>query len=188
MSNNVAVIFTYMNKLARLPAPQINSVTFSPDGRRVGVATGHGQVLVWDIDTGDTVFKVECPRGIGARYMCFSPDGKHVVAASAADDVAVWELESAKHVWQVKVPGLVMVRALSDVPRLSGDGDVTACTEGWLHVMLGPMQGSFGVGHLEGDFLQVGAEQATHMFTIMAGATKGATFMEMRIPARDVAG
>ncbi len=71
---------------------------FSPDGRRVLLATGGG-FAIWDAGTG---YRVMLPPSFGHRSgvsdAAFSPDGRHMATASADHTARVWDLESTQPV------------------------------------------------------------------------------------------
>jgi WD40 repeat protein/tetratricopeptide (TPR) repeat protein len=115
-----------------------HTLTFSPDGRSLVVASGSGNrpavpalVRLYDLATGRETLTL---KGKAARlvYAAFSPDGKHL-AASLGDlsgsEVKVWALPGGEEAVTLPAPG-VMLRGLAYAPggqRLvtaSGDGSV----------------------------------------------------------------
>jgi WD40 repeat protein len=71
----------------------LGAVAFSPDGRRIALASGQflkGEVKLWDIPTGRELLTL---RGHPANIygILFSPDGRRLVTASRAGDIKVWD-------------------------------------------------------------------------------------------------
>ena len=56
-------------------AHAVNSVCFSPDGRRVASGSEAGTVRLWDVETGACVRTLE-GHDLTVWSVCFSPDGK----------------------------------------------------------------------------------------------------------------
>ena len=85
---------------------EIDSVTFSPDSKRVACGTESGIIRVWDVATGRNVsiFNVSggTPGGTDARpvkTLVFSPDGKTLIASDNVDStLAVWDVASGRQV------------------------------------------------------------------------------------------
>src|SRR5205823_9980538 len=70
---------------------EVTGAGFSPDGRRVALATTQGAVL-WDLESGKSLRPAGPARQVGA--VAFSPDGQWVVAAGADNAAALWEVRS----------------------------------------------------------------------------------------------
>ncbi|KAI0041622.1 WD40 repeat-like protein [Auriscalpium vulgare] len=76
----------------------VNSVAFSPDGKRIISSSDDGTIRIWDVQTGETVagpFSQDTYFLISAR---FSPDGKHVVSGSANGPVTILDAQTGKTV------------------------------------------------------------------------------------------
>ncbi len=72
----------------------VNSVAFSPDGRRLTTGSEDGTIKLWDTATGDEVFTL---RGHD-RVICvaFSPDGRRIVSGSSDKTAKVWDLDASR--------------------------------------------------------------------------------------------
>ena len=88
---------------------QINSVAFSPDGKRLASAAGKGpgdgggEIKVWDAETGQELHTLPA----GGTSVAFSPDGRRIAGAgkrpidrlggpSGSGEVKVWDAETGR--------------------------------------------------------------------------------------------
>jgi WD40 repeat protein/serine/threonine protein kinase len=71
----------------------INSLSFSPDGRRILTPSSAGIVAVWDTATGKPVHELV---GHGNDVLCaaYSPDGKRIASGGRDDNVRIWDAEA----------------------------------------------------------------------------------------------
>ena len=84
----------------------INSVAFSPDGKRLAIAAGtswrDGEIKVWDAETGQELHTLPA----GGSSVAFSPDGRRIAGAgkrpidvpgpSGSGEVKVWDAETGR--------------------------------------------------------------------------------------------
>jgi WD40 repeat protein/serine/threonine protein kinase len=110
---------------------KVNSVVFSPDGKRLASAAGGpqpGEVKVWDAQTGQELFNLQ---GAGStppaasNSLAFSPDGKRLACASLGE-LKVWDVQTGQELLALKGAG-ASVAFGSDGKRLAsaaGDGTV----------------------------------------------------------------
>ncbi len=70
----------------------VNSVAFSPDGKRLAIGDGKGSVQVWDVATGQVVLMCTGHSG-GVRSVAFSPDGERLASGSDDKTVKLWSSE-----------------------------------------------------------------------------------------------
>ncbi len=68
----------------------INSLSFSPDGRRILTPSSAGTVGVWDTATGRRVHEL---IGHGNDVLCaaYSPDGRRIATGGRDDSVRIWD-------------------------------------------------------------------------------------------------
>ena len=59
----------------------VESVAWSPNGKRLATGSGDGTAKVWDADTGKELLTLSGSRG-GVNSVAWSPDGKRLAAAS----------------------------------------------------------------------------------------------------------
>jgi eukaryotic-like serine/threonine-protein kinase len=74
----------------------VNTVAFSPDGKRLVTAGFQGPPQVWDAATGGLLFTLGGPPHPGG--LAWSPDGRWIVAGAKSDDgtFRVWDAETGK--------------------------------------------------------------------------------------------
>ena len=102
------------------PDAGINTVTFSPDGKRI--VTGFDTTVgVWNATTGREIFSFKaCPLNTRALVftpetdmtihfgrlssVVFSPDGKRIATANGYDPASVWDAQTARKIFELKHP------------------------------------------------------------------------------------
>ena len=67
----------------------LQGAAFSPDGHRLATATLRGEILIWDVESGRQLERLEMRRGAVVSVQ-FSPDGKLVESASLAGVAQLW--------------------------------------------------------------------------------------------------
>lgn len=68
---------------------QINSLSFSPDGKHIVSSSDDKTVKIWDTETGNCILTYE-GHDHGVTSAVFSPDGRSVVSASSSDGIGVY--------------------------------------------------------------------------------------------------
>ncbi|HET6574804.1 MAG TPA: protein kinase [Fimbriiglobus sp.] len=71
-------------------------VAFSPDGKRVAVASGE-HLLLCDAVTGRRL-AVLAPHAMSVRHLAYSPDGKRIACTDGANTIHLWDGASGKEV------------------------------------------------------------------------------------------
>lgn len=107
MKNTLILIFILISsnvmfaQEARLMLPigqvsAINSAKFSPNGRRIVIASDDATVKIWDIQTGSVVHSLEGHSGPISTAI-YSPDGKMILSSGKVDKMAkIWSATTGK--------------------------------------------------------------------------------------------
>jgi WD40 repeat protein len=72
------------------------TLTFSPDGRRLAGAGGDGVARVWDTSTGEAVVALGAPGRDRAGALAFSPDGGRLAVGRDDTTAVIWPLPAPK--------------------------------------------------------------------------------------------
>ncbi|MEO0869171.1 MAG: pentapeptide repeat-containing protein, partial [Cyanobacteria bacterium J06642_11] len=76
----------------------VNSVAFSPDGRRLAIGESNGSVQVWDIATSQVVLLCT-GHSREVLSVAFSPDGKRLASAGDDKTVKLWDSETGNCIY-----------------------------------------------------------------------------------------
>jgi WD domain, G-beta repeat len=81
---------------------RVTALDFSPDGRTIAVGSGEpsrsGQVLLFDVATGQQKLAIREPHSDTVNCLAFSPDGKQLVSCAADRFVKLWNVADGKPV------------------------------------------------------------------------------------------
>ena len=87
-------------KLSILPdllghTEDVNSVSYSPDGKHLVSASRDKIIKIWDVVTGENISNLE-GHTEGVNSVSYSPDGKHLLSHSYDHTIKIWEVSSGK--------------------------------------------------------------------------------------------
>ena len=96
----------------------VESVSYSPDGKRLAAVSHPGEVRIWDAADGKMLHTLKSPpehsiADVGS--LCFSPDGKRLATGSGWS-ATVWDVETGKMLLDLKT---------SEVSHIDVDGEET---------------------------------------------------------------
>lgn len=75
----------------------VNSVAFSPDGKRVVTASVDKTVKVWDATMGKEIVTLE-GHSKSVESVCFSPNGKRIISTSREVPAKIWDAKTGQEV------------------------------------------------------------------------------------------
>ncbi len=78
------------------PAGPISVLTFSPDGRFLGIGTMAGLAQLWRVDTGLPLRLSRIHQQGAVWDIAFSPDGRRLLSASQAPAIQAWSTETGE--------------------------------------------------------------------------------------------
>jgi WD40 repeat protein len=110
----------------------VNSVAFSPDGKRLATLSRDNTVKVWDAQTGQVVLTLQPVSTAISGSLVFSPDGKRLasthqprnsVGIRRSSEVKVWDVQTGQELLTIK-GGAGSVSFSPDGKRLATAGKV----------------------------------------------------------------
>ncbi|KAI0046388.1 hypothetical protein FA95DRAFT_1679826, partial [Auriscalpium vulgare] len=85
-------------RLCRGHTYYVNSVAFSPDGRRIVSGSADNTIRIWDAETGQPVGTPRKGHTDFVLSVAFSPDGTRVISGSSDRTVCIWDAETGQPV------------------------------------------------------------------------------------------
>jgi WD40 repeat protein len=82
--------------VARMRAPQVTALAFSPDGRRLATGSLDGGLTVWEARTGRQLDALTGNLG-QVMDLAFAPDGASLATSSSDGTLRLWEVGTGRH-------------------------------------------------------------------------------------------
>jgi WD40 repeat protein len=77
---------------------QVNSVSFSPDGRRIVSASDDNTIRIWNVFTGKQIGDPLVGHTAGVKFASFSPNGKLIVSFSNDNSIRLWDATKGEQI------------------------------------------------------------------------------------------
>lgn len=90
----------------------VQSVAFSPDGKKVVSGSKDCGVRIWDITTGQ-LQRTLVSHSDSVLTVAFSPDGNQVISASYDMRVLLWDITTGQLLWTTRLPAYIWHAAFS---------------------------------------------------------------------------
>ena len=78
------------------PTGDVNGIAVSPDGRLAVTGTEGGEAIVWDLESGESVYRLVHNPDFQVLPVAYSPDSKVVASGSEDGTVALWNVETGE--------------------------------------------------------------------------------------------
>ena len=73
-----------------------DALNFSPNGQYIATGDTHTDVIVWEVNSGEKIRKMNHARSVYA--VCFILDGRYLAAGGADNKLTIWEVSSGQSV------------------------------------------------------------------------------------------
>jgi WD40 repeat protein/class 3 adenylate cyclase len=91
------------------------AAAFSPDGKFLATNGINNEIKVWNISTGQTLWKVQ-DNGLALWALAFSPDGQYLVSGNMDGVTTLWDAKTGRKVRQFTAQGLDEINGLTFSP------------------------------------------------------------------------
>ncbi|KAL1665810.1 WD40-repeat-containing domain protein [Schizophyllum commune] len=117
---------------------EVNSVAFSPDGKRFVSGSSDRTIIVWDAETREPIAESLRGHDSSVTSVAFSPDGKMVVSGSADRTIRTWSVPTSDDVDMLQDDSTYEIASQLDFKRTSGwlQSGVDVCFD-WIVDLVG---------------------------------------------------
>jgi WD40 repeat protein len=140
----------------------VNSVSFSPDGRRLVTAGRDHDMIVWDVATGRQVFRRDEAQSASVEDARFSPDGRWLVTAGPKS-ARLWTADGTpvRYLYGPKSPVTAVGFEPSSSAVVTREGDGAGVVRRWACELCGGLQElvALGKSRLRGTGRALSAEE-----------------------------
>ena len=153
-----------------------NAVSFSPDNTILAIGGDPGEVILWDVKTGEKLDTLVEPFVREATSFVFSSDGS-ILIARYAGRIRIWDIHTRKQLYSTLVEKVKVV----DILTLSPDGQILL-TAKWHHeygsqIQLWDVKAESKLIHLEGHSEQIESMVFSHDGKVLATGGKDGSIL-----------
>src|SRR5215510_1559234 len=95
-----SLLEAHLRRVIAAKQGNVESLDFSPDGRKLATAGQNGSAKVWDLVTGKLLYSV--PAGVSFVRVWFSPNGAFLLTDNNGSDVRIWNATTGQKVAEIK--------------------------------------------------------------------------------------
>lgn len=81
---------------------EVETASFSPDGKRIVSASADNTIRIWDAETGQQIGQPLEGHTSDVTSVSFSPDGRRIVSASSDGTIRLWDYSLQKLIDQTR--------------------------------------------------------------------------------------